>query len=89
MTPPATSPYPPINQREETHPEWTVTGATVARLLDNLNASTAVVATETAALADMTEPDGFAAAFEWAMRQDFDPDHAERIRREAWGRQDT
>ena len=28
---------------------------------------------------------GFAAAFAWAMRQDFEPDHAERMRREAWG----
>lgn len=28
---------------------------------------------------------GFAAVFQWARRQDFDPDHADRIRREAWG----
>jgi hypothetical protein len=28
---------------------------------------------------------GFAAVFEWAERQDFPPDHAERVRREAWG----
>jgi hypothetical protein len=32
---------------------------------------------------------GFGAVFAWAMRQDFDPDHAERVRREAWGRSDT
>lgn len=28
----------------------------------------------------------FDAACDWAMCQDFDPDHAERVRREAWGR---
>lgn len=28
---------------------------------------------------------GFRAVFEWAMRQDFPPDHAARMRREAWG----
>jgi hypothetical protein len=29
--------------------------------------------------------DGFRAVFEWARRQEFDPDYAKRIRREAWG----
>ena len=28
---------------------------------------------------------GFRVVFEWAMRQDFPPDHAQRMRREAWG----
>lgn len=32
---------------------------------------------------------GFDAVFAWAMRQDFDDDHAERVRREAWGRRET
>jgi hypothetical protein len=29
--------------------------------------------------------EGFRAAFQWARRQTFDPDHAQRMRREAWG----
>lgn len=30
---------------------------------------------------------GFTAVFEWAEKQDFPPDHADRMRREAWGRE--
>lgn len=31
----------------------------------------------------------FDAVFGWAMRQDFEDDYAERVRREAWGRRET
>ena len=29
---------------------------------------------------------GFRAVYDWAMKQDFSPDHAERMHREAWDR---
>jgi hypothetical protein len=34
------------------------------------------------------DAEGFAAVFAWARAQDFEPDHAERMRRDAWGRSD-
>lgn len=36
-----------------------------------------------------TDRAGFDAVFDWAMRQDFNPDHAEQMRREAWDRSDS
>lgn len=30
---------------------------------------------------------GFHAAVAWALRQDFEPDHADRVRRSAWSRE--
>jgi hypothetical protein len=56
-------------------------------LLGHLRAVQADVETQTGRLNAMTagvDVDGVKALIAWALRQDFGPDGAERIRREAW-----
>jgi hypothetical protein len=62
------------------------TGPT-ADLLGHLHAVQDDVETQTGRLREMTaavDVDGVEALIAWALRQDFGPDGAERIRREAW-----
>jgi hypothetical protein len=79
-------------------PCWSATETTPipaqAQVQDLMTASTVAIELRKSAheIPALVEPDvvaGFDAVFEWAMRQDFDDDHAARVRREAWGRRET
>jgi hypothetical protein len=78
-------------------PKWSATEETrspaKAPVPDLMTAFTAAIdARKSVGIPEAVHPDAvaaFDAAFEWAMRQDFDDDYAERVRREAWGRRET